>query len=79
VVSLHTGDELGVKIGPWTKAKSGWFFTQSYTMQLLEQGKPAGAALLEYPADGNLLRAQLDDLHVRIALAAGTESLILCR
>jgi hypothetical protein len=79
VVSLRKGDELGVEVGPWTRAKSGWFFTQSYTVQLVQNGKPVGQTLLEYPGDGNLLRAQLDGLDVRFALAPGTESLILCR
>jgi hypothetical protein len=78
-VSLRKGDELGVKVGPWTTAKNGWFFKQSYTMQLLRHGTPIGSPLLVHPDDGHLLRAQLDHLDVRIGLAPGTESLILCR
>ena len=68
-----------MKVGPWTTAKNGWFFKQSYTMQLLRHGTPIGSPLLVHPDDGHLLRAQLDHLDVRIGLAPGTESLILCR
>src|SRR5262249_5133495 len=50
-VSLRKGDELGVKVGPWTRAKDGWFFQQAYTVQLLERGKPVGAPLLLHPAN----------------------------
>jgi hypothetical protein len=78
-VSLRRGDELGVKVGPWKKPHSGWFFTQSFTMQLLQHGKPTGQSLLVFPDNGNLLRAQLDHLDVRFALAPGTDSFILCR
>ena len=78
-LSLRKGDELGVKVGPWTHPKDGWFFKQSYTMQLLLHDKPVGGALLVHPDDGHLLRAQLDHLDVRFALAPGTESFILCR
>jgi hypothetical protein len=78
-VSLRKGDELGVEVGPWTRAKQGWYFELSYTMQLLQDGKPVGAPLLDYPPGGHLLRAQLDHLDVRFGLAPGTESLILCR
>jgi hypothetical protein len=78
-VSLRKGDELGVKVGPWTRPKDGWFFQQSYTMRLLQDGKPVGVPLLVHPDNGHLLRAQLDHMDVRFALAPGTESLILCR
>jgi hypothetical protein len=78
-VSLQKGDELGVKVGPWTEPKDGWFFQQAYTLQLLQDGTPVGAPLLAHPDGGNLLRAQLDDLDVRIGLATGTEALTLCR
>jgi hypothetical protein len=78
-ISLRKGDELGVKVGPWTRAKDGWFFQQAYTMQLLRDGVPVGAPVLVHPDNGHLLRAQLDHLDVRIALASGTEALILCR
>jgi hypothetical protein len=78
-VALRKGDELGVKVGPWTKPHNGWFFTQSYTLQLLQDGKPVGPPLLNFPDKGQLLRAQLDNLEVRIARAPGTDSVILCR
>ncbi len=78
-VSLDAGDELGVKVGPWTEPKDGWFFQQSYTVQLLDDGRPVGTPLLLHPDNGHLLRAQLDDLDVRFGLAAGTEALVLCR
>jgi hypothetical protein len=48
-------------------------------MQLLQDGKPVGSALLVPPDWGHLLRAQFDDLHVRLGLAPGTEAFILCR
>ena len=38
-----------------------------------------GAPVLVHPDNGHLLRAQLDHLDVRFALASGTEALILCR
>ena len=75
---LNKGDEFGVEVGPWTKPKDGWFFMQSYTLQLMEDGKPVGQPLLIHPSYGNLLRAQFDDLNVRIGLAPGTEALKLC-
>jgi hypothetical protein len=78
-LSLRKGQELGVYVGPWSKPRPGWFFTQSYTMQLLQHGAPVGAALLVPPQYGHLLRAQLDDLQVRLGLAPGTEAFILCR
>jgi hypothetical protein len=73
------GEEIGVLVGPWTHPKDGWFAKQSYTMQLLENGRPVGAPLLLHPAVGHRLVAQLDGLQVRVALAPGTESVILCR
>ena len=57
----------------------GWYFQQQYTVQLLEDGRPVGSRLGIHPNYGHLLRAQLDDLHVRFGLAQGTEAFILCR
>jgi hypothetical protein len=78
-LALDSGEELGVRVGPWTKPKDAWFFKQAYTMQLLQDGKPVGSPLLVHPDNGQLLRVQLDDLHVRFGLASGTEALVLCR
>jgi len=78
-VSLQRGDELGVYVGPWSAPRDGWYFQQQYTMQLLEDGEPLGSALAVHPGYGHLLRAELDDLHVRFGLARGTEAFILCR
>ena len=76
---LERGDELGVEIGPWTRAKDGWFFGQSFTIQLIHDGEPVGAAFLRHPSGGGVLRTQVDELEVRIGLAGETEALILCR
>ncbi len=78
-VSLRKGDELGVAVGPWKKPRTGWYFTQQYTMQLLEDGKPVGPPISAHPSQGHLLRAQLDDLDVRIGLFPGNTAVILCR
>jgi hypothetical protein len=78
-LTLNNGDELGVYVGPWSEPRDGWYFQQQYTIQLLEDGKPVGPPLALHPTFGHLLRAQLDDLHVRLGLAPGTEAFILCR
>jgi hypothetical protein len=78
-VSLRRGDELGVYVGPWSAPRDGWYFQQEYTMQLLADGKPVGSKLAVHPDYGHLLRAELDHLDVRFALAPGTEAFILCR
>jgi hypothetical protein len=78
-VSLRRGDKLGVYVGPWSAPRDGWYFQQEYTMQLLAAGEPVGSKLAVHPAYGHLLRAELDDLDVRFALAPGTEAFILCR
>jgi hypothetical protein len=78
-VFLEKGDELGVKVGPSSEPKSGWFQQQGYTVQLLDEGKPVGSARFLHPSFGALLRAELDDLEVRFGLASGTEAFIMCR
>jgi hypothetical protein len=35
--------------------------------------------IVPHPNNGHLLRAQLDHLDVRLGLAPGTESVIVCR
>jgi hypothetical protein len=78
-LTLNSGEELGVYVGPWSEPRDGWYFQQQYTIQLLEDGQPVGSPLAIHPGYGHLLRAQLDDLQVRFGLASGTEAVILCR
>jgi hypothetical protein len=77
-VHLDRGDEIEVAVGPWSAPRDGWFLNQSFTIQLLVDDEPVGSAYLRHPAGGGVLRAELDDLDVRIGLFGQTEALILC-
>jgi hypothetical protein len=75
-VVLNKGDELGINVSPHASIPVG--HTPSYYVRLLEQGKPVEGRLGIHPAVGRLLRAELDDLHVRFVPSPGA-ALQLCR
>jgi hypothetical protein len=76
-VTLDEGDEIGIAVAPGRDREVGYFSAQ-YTMRLLEGGEPVPGRVGMHPAVGRLLRAELDDLHVRFVPAPGS-SLVLCR
>lgn len=75
-VTLSKGDELGVYAAPSSTPPSG--FAPGYTVRLLENGVPVKGRLGLHPNVGHLLRAELDDLHLRFAPAPGVDAFVLC-
>ncbi|MGI9603246.1 MAG: hypothetical protein ACR2QE_15265 [Acidimicrobiales bacterium] len=78
-LELVRGDEIGIAVGPWSEPKDGWFFNQSFSVQLLVDGEPVGSANLRHPSGGELMRVEVDELAVRFDLSGETEAYILCR
>ena len=73
---LRKGDEIGVDVAPDADPPPG--FIEGYAVRLLQDGKPVKGQLGLQPAIGKRLRAELDDLHIRLRPRPGA-SLVLCR
>jgi hypothetical protein len=75
-VTLARDREIGVL--PVASGPVGPASNRSYLVQLLDDGVPTGGRRTIFPNVGKVLRAQLDDLELRITAAPGV-GLMLCQ
>jgi hypothetical protein len=78
-VSLHRGDEIGIKVAKGNPSDGPTFFGQQITAQLLRNGLPAGLPVIYVTSTGHVFRAELGAMDVRLRPGLGTRSFAVCR